>query len=199
MAHPCRLVLTDNFGTVLATVALRFGPDSALETAPTVRVDPSEGLVDGESVRVTGWGYEPRYHSVVLECAADSTEATGCRSRVRPPATTDQGRWTRRSVSRRPSRPTTDARSTAASRRAVRSSCSGPGSEARARCPVLCASRPGRPRPIREGNYRCTLPVPRHIQELRTGRNRFSGGHLDRRRRLLSGTGPALRQGKPSE
>ncbi|WP_285530415.1 neocarzinostatin apoprotein domain-containing protein [Streptomyces lavendulae] len=92
VANPCRLALTDNSGIVLAAVPLHFRPDGALETPPTVRVDPSEGLVDGQSVRVTGRGYEPRYHSVVLECAAGSTEATGCRSRVRPPATTDQGR-----------------------------------------------------------------------------------------------------------
>ncbi|MFK0202602.1 neocarzinostatin apoprotein domain-containing protein [Streptomyces lavendulae] len=91
-AHPCRLALTDNSGAVLATVPLRFQPDGEPETASTVRVDPSEELVDGQSVRVTGRGYEPRYHSVVLECAAGSVEATGCRSRARPPATTDQGR-----------------------------------------------------------------------------------------------------------
>ncbi|MEW1633026.1 neocarzinostatin apoprotein domain-containing protein [Streptomyces sp. NPDC093801] len=91
-AHPCRLALTDNTGAVLTTVALDFRPGGALEAAPTVRVDPSEGLVDGQSVHVTGRGYEPQYHSVVLECAAGATEATGCRTRGRPPATTDQGR-----------------------------------------------------------------------------------------------------------
>ncbi|MEU8776817.1 neocarzinostatin apoprotein domain-containing protein [Streptomyces sp. NPDC048606] len=91
-AHPCRLALTDNTGAVLTTVALRFRPGGALEAAPTVRVDPAEGLVDGQSVKVTGRGYEPRYHSVVLECVAGATEATGCRTRGRPPATTDQGR-----------------------------------------------------------------------------------------------------------
>ncbi|MCX4546259.1 neocarzinostatin apoprotein domain-containing protein [Streptomyces sp. NBC_01565] len=91
-AHPCRLALTDNTGAALDTVPLRFKPRGALETAPTVRVNPSEGLVDGQSVDVTGRGYEPQYHSVVLECVAGSTEATGCRTRGRPPATTDQGR-----------------------------------------------------------------------------------------------------------
>ncbi|MEU8437620.1 neocarzinostatin apoprotein domain-containing protein [Streptomyces sp. NPDC029216] len=90
--NPCRLALTDNAGAVLTTVPLSFRPRGALEAAPTVRVDPSEGLVDGQSVHVTGRGYEPQYHSVVLECPAGSTEATGCRTRGRPPATTDQGR-----------------------------------------------------------------------------------------------------------
>ncbi|MGW2983058.1 neocarzinostatin apoprotein domain-containing protein [Streptomyces goshikiensis] len=90
-AHPCRLALTDNTGAVLDTVPLRFQPRGALEAAPTVRVDPSEELVDGQSVHVTGRGYEPQYHPVVLECVAGSTEATGCRSRSRPPATTDKG------------------------------------------------------------------------------------------------------------
>ncbi|GAA0300963.1 hypothetical protein GCM10010302_44430 [Streptomyces polychromogenes] len=91
-AHPCRLALTDNTGAVLTTVALSFRPHGALEAAPTVRVDPSEGLVDGQTVQVTGRGYEPQYHSVVLECAAGTAEAEGCRTRGRPPATTDQGR-----------------------------------------------------------------------------------------------------------
>ncbi|RPF29965.1 neocarzinostatin family protein [Streptomyces sp. Ag109_G2-6] len=91
-AHPCRLALTDNTGAVLTTVALGFRPHGALEAAPTVGADPSEGLVDGQSVHVTGRGYEPQYHSLVMECAAGSTEATGCRTRGRPPATTDQGR-----------------------------------------------------------------------------------------------------------
>ncbi|MFH7598756.1 neocarzinostatin apoprotein domain-containing protein [Streptomyces racemochromogenes] len=91
-AHPCRLALTDNTGAVLATVPLAFRPHGALEAPPTVRVDPSEALVDGQSVHVTGRGYEPQYHSLVMECAAGSTEATGCRPRSRPPATTDQGR-----------------------------------------------------------------------------------------------------------
>ncbi|MEV7543941.1 neocarzinostatin apoprotein domain-containing protein [Streptomyces sp. NPDC089915] len=91
-AHPCRLALTDNTGAVLTTVPLSFRPHGALEAAPTVRVDPSEGLADGQSVRVTGRGYEPQYHSVVLECAAGTAEAEGCRTRGRPPATDDQGR-----------------------------------------------------------------------------------------------------------
>ncbi|MFJ5546326.1 neocarzinostatin apoprotein domain-containing protein [Streptomyces sp. NPDC093225] len=91
-AQPCRLALTDNAGAVLTTVTLGFRPRGALEAAPTVRVDPFEGLVDGQSVHVTGRGYEPQYHSVVMECAAGSTETTGCRSRGRPPATTDRGR-----------------------------------------------------------------------------------------------------------
>ncbi|MCX5193863.1 neocarzinostatin apoprotein domain-containing protein [Streptomyces sp. NBC_00249] len=90
--RPCRLALTDNTGAVLTTVPLRFRPHGALEAAPTVRVNPYEGLVDGQSVHVTGRGYEPRYHSVVLECAAGSPDAGACRTRGRPPATTDQGR-----------------------------------------------------------------------------------------------------------
>ncbi|MEV7419114.1 neocarzinostatin apoprotein domain-containing protein [Streptomyces sp. NPDC089919] len=90
--HPCRLALTDNTGAVLTTVPLRFRPHGALEAAPTLRVDPSEDLVDGQSVTVTGRGYEPQYHPVVMECVAGATDTTGCRSRGRPPATTDQGR-----------------------------------------------------------------------------------------------------------
>lgn len=91
-AHPCRLALTDNTGAVLTTVPLGFRPHGELEAAPTMRVNPYQGLVDGQSVHVTGRGYEPQYHSVVVECAVGSVEYTGCRTRGRPPATTDQGR-----------------------------------------------------------------------------------------------------------
>ncbi|MEU4947946.1 neocarzinostatin apoprotein domain-containing protein [Streptomyces lavendulae] len=91
-AHPCRLALTDITGAVLTTVPLAFRPHGELEAAPTFRVDPSQGLVDGQSVRATGRGYEPQFHSVVLECVAGSTEETACRTRGRPPVTTDQGR-----------------------------------------------------------------------------------------------------------
>ncbi|MGO4460085.1 neocarzinostatin apoprotein domain-containing protein [Streptomyces sp. M-16] len=91
-AHPCRLALTDITGAVLTTVPLAFRPHGAPEAAPTFRVDPDQGLVDGQSVHATGRGYEPQFHSVVLECAAGSTQETACRTRGRPPATTDQGR-----------------------------------------------------------------------------------------------------------
>ncbi|MFJ9344713.1 neocarzinostatin apoprotein domain-containing protein [Streptomyces sp. NPDC101733] len=89
---PCTLALTDNTGALLATVPLRFRPHGAPEPSPTLRVTPHRGLVDGQSVRVTGSGYEPQYHVVVMECAAGTTDPAGCRSRSRPPATSDAGR-----------------------------------------------------------------------------------------------------------
>ncbi|WP_405497036.1 neocarzinostatin apoprotein domain-containing protein [Streptomyces sp. NBC_00096] len=91
-ARPCTLALTDNEGTVLTGVPLRFRPDGRPEAPPTLRVDPDEALVDGRTVRVTGRGYEPQYHSLVMECAAGSADTLGCRPRSRPPATTDDGR-----------------------------------------------------------------------------------------------------------
>ncbi|MFE2283979.1 neocarzinostatin apoprotein domain-containing protein [Streptomyces sp. NPDC059443] len=55
-------------------------------------MSPDGGLVDGSTVRATGKGYEPQYHSLVMECAAGSTDTLGCRPRSRPPATDDHGR-----------------------------------------------------------------------------------------------------------
>ncbi|MFJ9074868.1 neocarzinostatin apoprotein domain-containing protein [Streptomyces sp. NPDC102278] len=91
-ADPCTLALTDNAGVLLATVPLRFRPDGRPEAPPALRVTPDTGLVDGRSVRVTGKGYEPRFHALVMECAAGSTSTLGCRARSRPPATSDGGR-----------------------------------------------------------------------------------------------------------
>ncbi|WP_371676255.1 neocarzinostatin apoprotein domain-containing protein [Streptomyces sp. NBC_01276] len=91
-AHPCRLALTDITGAVLTTVPLAFRPHGEPEAAPTFRVDPDQGLVDGQSVHATGRGYEPQFHSAVMECVAGATEEAGCRARGRPPITTDQGR-----------------------------------------------------------------------------------------------------------
>ncbi|MGW6688333.1 neocarzinostatin apoprotein domain-containing protein [Streptomyces sp. NPDC054961] len=89
---PCSLALTDNEGTVLATVALRFRPDGRPEAPPTLRVSPDRGLVDGRTVRARGRGFEPRYHALVMECAAGSADTLGCRPRGRPPASDDDGR-----------------------------------------------------------------------------------------------------------
>ncbi|MFZ3467905.1 neocarzinostatin apoprotein domain-containing protein [Streptomyces sp. 4.24] len=88
----CTLALTDNDGAVLAAVPLRFRPHGGPEAPPTLRVHPARGLVDGQTVRATGKGYEPRYHSLVMQCAAGSSDTLGCRPRSRPPATTDDGR-----------------------------------------------------------------------------------------------------------
>ncbi|MFD9307205.1 neocarzinostatin apoprotein domain-containing protein [Streptomyces sp. NPDC060048] len=89
---PCTLTLTDNDGSVLAAVPLRFRPHGGPEAPPTLRVKPDGGLVDGRTVRATGTGYEPRYHSLIMQCAAGSADTRGCRPRGRPPATTDGGR-----------------------------------------------------------------------------------------------------------
>lgn len=90
--RPCSLALTDNNGTVLAGVPLRFRPHGGPEAPPTLRVSPDSALVDGQTVRTTGKGYEPQYHSLVMQCAAGSTDTLGCRPRSRPPATGDDGR-----------------------------------------------------------------------------------------------------------
>lgn len=90
--NPCSLALTDNDGAVLASVPLRFRPGGRPEAPPTLRVNPDTGLVDGQTVRATGKGYEPQYHSLVMECAAGSADTLGCRPRSRPPATNDKGR-----------------------------------------------------------------------------------------------------------
>ncbi|MER5727154.1 neocarzinostatin apoprotein domain-containing protein [Streptomyces sp. NPDC002138] len=90
--NPCSLALTDNDGALLTTVPLRFRPGGPEEDRPTLRVDPDEGLTEGQTVHVTGKGYEPQYHSLVMECATGSADTLGCRPRARPPATTDKGR-----------------------------------------------------------------------------------------------------------
>lgn len=89
---PCSLALTDNTGALLTTVPLRFRPDGRLEPPPTFDVNPDKGLVDGQSVRATGEGYEPQYHVLIMECATGAATTSGCRSRTRPPATDDDGR-----------------------------------------------------------------------------------------------------------
>ncbi|MFE9410677.1 neocarzinostatin apoprotein domain-containing protein [Streptomyces sp. NPDC006704] len=91
-ANPCSLALTDNNGALLTTVPLRFAPGAPLEAPPTLGVTPDTGLVDGQTVRVTGKGYEVQYHPAVMECATGSTDTLGCRPRSRPPATSDTGR-----------------------------------------------------------------------------------------------------------
>ncbi|MEU9098649.1 neocarzinostatin apoprotein domain-containing protein [Streptomyces sp. NPDC048361] len=90
-ANPCTLALTDNNGALLTTVPLRFAPHGRLEAPPTLNVNPDTGLVDGQAVRATGKGYEPQYHSLIMECVTGATDTLGCRPRSRPPATTDAG------------------------------------------------------------------------------------------------------------
>ncbi|PNE32395.1 hypothetical protein AF335_17450 [Streptomyces eurocidicus] len=89
---PCSLALTDNAGALLTTVPLRFARHGRPEAPPTFDVDPSEDLVDGQSVHATGKGYEPQYHVLIMECAAGAANTFGCRPRSRPPATDDDGR-----------------------------------------------------------------------------------------------------------
>lgn len=90
--NPCTLALTDNSGALLTTVPLRYRPHGRLEAPPTLDADPDDGLVDGQSVHATGSGYETQFHALVMECATGSADTLGCRSRSRPPATTDDGR-----------------------------------------------------------------------------------------------------------
>lgn len=90
--RPCSLALTDNDGTVLTSVPLRFRPHGGPEAPPTLRVSPDSALTDGQTVRATGKGYESQYHSLVMECATGSTDTLGCRPRSRPPATGADGR-----------------------------------------------------------------------------------------------------------
>ncbi|MFI1104892.1 neocarzinostatin apoprotein domain-containing protein [Streptomyces melanogenes] len=91
-ANRCLLALTDNAGTVLTTVPLRFLPLAPLEAPPTLRATPNSGLTDGQTVHLGGQRYEPQYHIPVLECLAGATDTFACRPGGRPPATTDQGR-----------------------------------------------------------------------------------------------------------
>lgn len=88
----CSLALTDNAGALLITVPLRFARHGRPEAPPTFGVDPSEDLVDGQSVHATGKGYEPQYHVLIMECAAGAENTSACRPRSRPPATSDDGR-----------------------------------------------------------------------------------------------------------
>ncbi|GGP32280.1 neocarzinostatin apoprotein domain-containing protein [Streptomyces melanogenes] len=91
-ANRCLLALTDNAGTVLTTVPLRFLPLAPLEAPPTLRATPNGGLTDGQSVHLGGQRYEPQYHIPILECLAGAADTFACRPGGRPPATTDQGR-----------------------------------------------------------------------------------------------------------
>ncbi|WP_192582968.1 neocarzinostatin apoprotein domain-containing protein [Streptomyces albicerus] len=87
----CSLALTDNSGALLTTVPLHFRPDGPLEAPPTFRATPDRDLLDGQTVRVTGEGYEVQYHVSVLLCATGSANTLGCRPGTRPPATNDSG------------------------------------------------------------------------------------------------------------
>jgi hypothetical protein len=92
---PCSLALTDNSGALLTTVPLHFARHGRLEAPPTLRATPDRDLTDGQTVHVSGRGYEPQYHVSVLECATGATDTLGCRPGSRPPATTDEGRMDR--------------------------------------------------------------------------------------------------------
>lgn len=90
-SNPCSLALTDNDGALLTTVPLRFRPHGPLEAPPTLSATPDHDLLNGQTVHVSGRGYEPQYHVSVLECLTGSADTLGCRPGSRPPATTDEG------------------------------------------------------------------------------------------------------------
>ncbi|MFF0739754.1 neocarzinostatin apoprotein domain-containing protein [Streptomyces sp. NPDC004111] len=94
-AEPCELALFDNSGNVLTSTRLDFLPDALLEAAPTFRISPNRDLLDGGSVTVTGRGYEPQYHFLVVQCAAGAVGYGDCTGGGRPPATDDKGRLKR--------------------------------------------------------------------------------------------------------
>lgn len=89
--NPCSLVLTDNAGALLTTVPLHFRAHGRLEPPPTLRATPNRDLLNGQTVHVTGRGYEPQYHVAVLQCLTGSADTLGCRPGGRPPGTTDAG------------------------------------------------------------------------------------------------------------
>lgn len=94
-AEPCELAMFDNDGNVLTSTPLSFLPDALLEAAPTFRITPNRNLTHGQVVTVTGRGYEPQYHFLVVQCIAGALDYADCTGGGRPPATDDKGRLTR--------------------------------------------------------------------------------------------------------
>lgn len=80
---PCELValewLDDEEGsTVAARVPVSFDPGGPLLPAPVVAVTPSSDLIDGQTVRLTGSGFEPQEWVWLEQCGVDGAEQ-GCR------------------------------------------------------------------------------------------------------------------------
>ncbi|MFI5805116.1 neocarzinostatin apoprotein domain-containing protein [Streptomyces sp. NPDC051561] len=94
-AEPCELAMFDNNGNLLTSTPLSFLPDATLEAAPTFRIEPNRKLQHGQQVTVTGRGYEPQYHFLVVQCMAGAIGYDDCTSGPRPPATDDKGRLKR--------------------------------------------------------------------------------------------------------
>ena len=64
--------------SVAARVPVAFDPGGPLVPAPVVAVTPSSGLVDGQTVRLTGSGFEPDEWVWLEQCGVDGAEQ-GCR------------------------------------------------------------------------------------------------------------------------
>jgi acetyl esterase/lipase len=75
-----------------AEVPLHFDPDGALLDPPTVSVEPNEGLVDGQTVSVSGTGFVRHTSVQVVQCAADpAPEAGACDDATSIVTTSDDG------------------------------------------------------------------------------------------------------------
>lgn len=77
---PCELVATRDLYLLeerhTARAALAFRPDGPLLPPPALTVEPSEALVDGQSVQVSGTGFRPGL-VVISQCAAGTAAGFG--------------------------------------------------------------------------------------------------------------------------
>lgn len=78
-AAGCRLAANDHYSLNGAAVAtITFDPSAPLEPPPSVAVDPSADLVDGQVVQVTGSGFRADEQVLLGQCADDDTDLTAC-------------------------------------------------------------------------------------------------------------------------
>jgi len=80
-----------------ASAAITFDPEAPLLPPPTVTVQPTTGLVDGQDVTITGSGYEPNVGVTIVQCrtVGGDTSGRGCHMpSLRGVSTDDEGAFT---------------------------------------------------------------------------------------------------------
>jgi len=87
---PCLLVLRSG-DQLLATAPLSFRLSAPLESEPTLILTPTTGLRDGQTVGVSGSGFDISVHTGVRQCRAGTDQPSDCRPSGRTPSTSDTG------------------------------------------------------------------------------------------------------------
>ena len=87
---PCLLVLRQG-EQLLTSAPLSFRLAGPLESEPTLSVRPERDLRDGQTVSVTGRGFDISIHTGVRQCRAGTDQPVDCRPSGRSPNTSDTG------------------------------------------------------------------------------------------------------------